>query len=45
MIVKFRGDGSAVPYGAKESSKIVRLLRERIGLPSIFSSTLAATTA
>jgi hypothetical protein len=45
MILKSRGDGSAAPYGAKESSKIVGRLRERIGLPSIFSSTLAATAA
>jgi hypothetical protein len=37
MILKAKRDGSAVPYGPKETAKIVRRLRERLGLPATFT--------
>jgi hypothetical protein len=37
MILKSKREGSAVPYGAKETAKIVRRVRERLGLPATFT--------
>jgi hypothetical protein len=37
MILKPKRDGSAIPYGLKETAKIVRRLRERLGLPATFT--------
>jgi hypothetical protein len=37
MILKSKRDGSAAPYGPKETAKIVRRVRERLGLPETFS--------
>jgi hypothetical protein len=37
MILKSKRDGSAMPYGAKETAKIVRRVRERLGLPATFT--------
>jgi hypothetical protein len=37
MILKSRRDGTTEPYGPKETAKIVRRLRERLGLPATFT--------
>jgi hypothetical protein len=37
MILKERRDGTAEPYTAMQMSKIVRKLRDRLGLPSTFT--------
>jgi hypothetical protein len=37
MILKRKRDGTTEPYGAKETAKIVRRLREQLGLPSAFT--------
>jgi hypothetical protein len=37
MILKSRRDGRTEPYGPKETAKIVRRLRERLGLPATFT--------
>jgi hypothetical protein len=37
MILKSRPDGTTAPYGPKETAKIVRHLRERLGLPPTFT--------
>jgi hypothetical protein len=37
MILKSKPDGSAVPYGPKETAKLVRREREKIGLPDTFT--------
>ena len=37
MILKSKRDGTAAPYGPKETAKIVRQLRERLALPAAFT--------
>jgi hypothetical protein len=37
MILKLKRDGTAMPYGPKETAKIVRQLRDRLGLPATFT--------
>ena len=37
MILKSKRDGSAVPYGPKETAKLVRRVRDLIGLPDKFT--------
>jgi hypothetical protein len=37
MILKSKRDGTAAPYGPKETAKIVRRLRERLSLPATFT--------
>jgi hypothetical protein len=37
MILKAKHDGSAVPYGPKETAKLVRRIREKIGLSKAFT--------
>jgi hypothetical protein len=37
MILKSRRDGTTEPHGPNETAKIVRQLRERIGLPATFT--------
>jgi hypothetical protein len=37
MILKSKPDGTTEPYGPKETAKIVRRLRGRLGLPATFT--------
>jgi hypothetical protein len=37
MILKSKPDGSAVPYGPKETAKLVRRIREKLELPDTFT--------
>jgi hypothetical protein len=37
IILKSKPDGLAVPYGPKETAKLVRRIRKKIGLPDTFT--------